>query len=485
MIVGVPKEIKSQEYRVGLVPAGARHLIQSGAQVVVQAGAGIGSGIEDAEDEDIDTSIVEGSPSKWEVRHHSGNVSSYDYFLEVRKAVLEGKIVPGETIISFDGVEQDIEDYPGTADLFGNQYSKEDIGLKQIPEWKPTNRRRKRDYETFVYLVLVIGACIGAFFAYPNVMEYLRTKQGESFVLALGEQPSKDSTPIPRIEVFRLWTEKALHDPDIIELETLKKQLTRALGKDIHNIELMSLLSQVYTDMGHLQRSRELLTVGEQLAMYAKFLKPNSPEFYISYARYLWRSEKYAKAISLLSSQTNLGTSGASLLGNIYADQGDFQKAIISFSEAYEKQPRNIYNLLNLVRIYERQNKFDEATAFLKKARALDPRNELLKKRQLSFYKTSKDYASLEDYYQNELRKKEDQDINLYELILIFEKQKDYDSVAKYGSRFLANYPNHEKKPEIEALHKNALEALAPAPKTENKTGRKSDTPRRYRRRRR
>jgi len=45
--VGVPTEIKSDEYRVALTPAGVRELVAHGHGVVVQAGAGLGSGIED------------------------------------------------------------------------------------------------------------------------------------------------------------------------------------------------------------------------------------------------------------------------------------------------------------------------------------------------------------------------------------------------------------------------------------------------------
>ncbi|HMK84818.1 MAG TPA: alanine dehydrogenase [Steroidobacteraceae bacterium] len=48
MKIGVPKEIKVHEYRVGLVPAGVRELIDAGHQVVVQSGAGAGIGFEDA-----------------------------------------------------------------------------------------------------------------------------------------------------------------------------------------------------------------------------------------------------------------------------------------------------------------------------------------------------------------------------------------------------------------------------------------------------
>ncbi|MHB8475238.1 MAG: alanine dehydrogenase [Steroidobacteraceae bacterium] len=48
MKIGVPKEIKIHEYRVGLVPAGVRELVDAGHQVLVQSGAGSGIGFEDA-----------------------------------------------------------------------------------------------------------------------------------------------------------------------------------------------------------------------------------------------------------------------------------------------------------------------------------------------------------------------------------------------------------------------------------------------------
>lgn len=49
MIVGIPKEIKKDEYRIGIVPAGVHALKLRGHRVLVQAGAGEGSGIADAE----------------------------------------------------------------------------------------------------------------------------------------------------------------------------------------------------------------------------------------------------------------------------------------------------------------------------------------------------------------------------------------------------------------------------------------------------
>jgi alanine dehydrogenase len=49
MRVGVPTEIKTDEYRVALTPAGVRELVEHGHDVAVQAGAGLGSAIADEE----------------------------------------------------------------------------------------------------------------------------------------------------------------------------------------------------------------------------------------------------------------------------------------------------------------------------------------------------------------------------------------------------------------------------------------------------
>lgn len=47
MIVGVPKEIKRDEYRVAMLPVGVEDLVRAGHRVLVEAGAGLGSGLAD------------------------------------------------------------------------------------------------------------------------------------------------------------------------------------------------------------------------------------------------------------------------------------------------------------------------------------------------------------------------------------------------------------------------------------------------------
>ena len=60
MIVGVPKEIKRDEYRVGLLPVGVEELTRAGHRVLVEAGAGLGSGLPDHDYLDQGAELVAG-----------------------------------------------------------------------------------------------------------------------------------------------------------------------------------------------------------------------------------------------------------------------------------------------------------------------------------------------------------------------------------------------------------------------------------------
>jgi len=65
MIIGTSKEIKDNEYRVGITPGGVRQLAQAGHQVLVETGAGEGSGFSDEEYETSVAKIVSTSVEAW------------------------------------------------------------------------------------------------------------------------------------------------------------------------------------------------------------------------------------------------------------------------------------------------------------------------------------------------------------------------------------------------------------------------------------
>jgi alanine dehydrogenase len=63
--IGIPTEVKNQEYRVACTPSGVHELIRHGHEVVVEAGAGLGSSIPDAELADAGARLVADPDDVW------------------------------------------------------------------------------------------------------------------------------------------------------------------------------------------------------------------------------------------------------------------------------------------------------------------------------------------------------------------------------------------------------------------------------------
>ena len=93
MVVGVVKEIKQDEYRVALTPAGARELRQHGHDVVVEEGAGVGSAFLDADYEAVGARITSVEDA-W---------ASADMLLKVKEPLPEefGRLRDGQILFTY------------------------------------------------------------------------------------------------------------------------------------------------------------------------------------------------------------------------------------------------------------------------------------------------------------------------------------------------------------------------------------------------
>jgi alanine dehydrogenase len=76
MIVGLPKEIKEQEFRVAMLPSGAYQLIKRGHTVIVERGAGVGAGYPDAEYEAAGARLIDS---------HAGIFEQADLIVKVKE----------------------------------------------------------------------------------------------------------------------------------------------------------------------------------------------------------------------------------------------------------------------------------------------------------------------------------------------------------------------------------------------------------------
>jgi alanine dehydrogenase len=113
MLVGVPKEIKTDEYRVAMIPVGVEELTRCGHKVVIQSGAGLGSGIPDdqyavhgaeivpsAEEvwkrADLVVKVKEPLPNEWRLLRPGQIVFTYFHFAadeKLTRAVLQSGII--------------------------------------------------------------------------------------------------------------------------------------------------------------------------------------------------------------------------------------------------------------------------------------------------------------------------------------------------------------------------------------------------------
>ncbi len=68
MVIGIPKEIKTEEYRVAITPVGVSKLIRSGHVVLIETGAGKGSGFEDKDYKRCGAKILPSAQKTWEAQ---------------------------------------------------------------------------------------------------------------------------------------------------------------------------------------------------------------------------------------------------------------------------------------------------------------------------------------------------------------------------------------------------------------------------------
>jgi len=69
MIIGIPREIKQDEYRVALLPVGAELLVQDGHRVLIERGAGLGSGYEDQAYQAVGAQLIDSPTALYDQAH--------------------------------------------------------------------------------------------------------------------------------------------------------------------------------------------------------------------------------------------------------------------------------------------------------------------------------------------------------------------------------------------------------------------------------
>lgn len=121
MRVGIPKEIKNHEYRVAITPAGVHELVTHGHEVVIEAGAGIGSSIVDTAFVSAGAIMLDTADALWETsdmilkvkepiaaeyhRMREGQIIFTYLHLAASQACTDALVSSGATAIAYETVE--------------------------------------------------------------------------------------------------------------------------------------------------------------------------------------------------------------------------------------------------------------------------------------------------------------------------------------------------------------------------------------------
>jgi alanine dehydrogenase len=121
MIIGVPKEIKNNEFRVAITPSGVREFVKHGHQVLIERNAGLGSAISDADYQNVGATILATADEVWAKaelvlkvkepiaaeysRMRAGQVLFTYLHLAASKECTDALISSGITAIAYETVE--------------------------------------------------------------------------------------------------------------------------------------------------------------------------------------------------------------------------------------------------------------------------------------------------------------------------------------------------------------------------------------------
>ncbi len=121
MIIGIPKEIKDQEYRVSLSPIGTAALHEQGHCILLESGAGLGSGLSDAEYQNAGAEILSSKQSLFDrsdlivkikeplpveyALFHQGQILFTFLHLAANQDLLQALLKRGVTAIAYETIE--------------------------------------------------------------------------------------------------------------------------------------------------------------------------------------------------------------------------------------------------------------------------------------------------------------------------------------------------------------------------------------------
>lgn len=406
----------------------------------------------------LQKSFLDELVSQWTVKKRNGQVYSFEYFSVIRKWIEEGKLVSGDEIVPSDGRAYRIEEYPGTADLFGNVVKRAEARFAMGPrvEYK---RRRRFSFGSFLVRGLTVLVSAALLSASPFAYRWWQMRDG----VALLRQETTNIAKIPADRfVSTLVTAKELLKRD--EPELLPKsaaEFLKVIAVEPEASEAVAGLAEVWTEIGAHTGSAVEFQKAATLLQYGYAIDSKNPFMDRAKARLLWRQGKPEAAAEFLSTSLSSRTGDSEshgLLADIATDTSDYVTAAYHLSQAIQADSTNAQHYLKFSRLLSKQSKYSEAIAYLKRGVSLLPDSSTFTDDLAELYQKEGDFAGLEKLHREAIGRDENIESHQLALVKLFSAQKNTTSTINEALEYFRLFPDGANYQNVKSLYQAAID---------------------------
>jgi len=418
---------------------------------------------------------------QWEVNTRAGQNLRFNVFAEFREAVTSGRIERQDVVISPDGRSFRVEEFPGTADLFGNNVRRMEAAHYLYPRSNPSGQALPSLARSFSRALALTLVSIGlAFFtlAVPRGLKWWNLREGTHLVYEL--TAGVRVAPFTNLDYTLVEARDALRQnrPELLP-DAITKFL-QVLSAQPQNVSALTGLAEAWVESYASSPDRLAWENAGRLIKYAGFLAPDSADVTRAGARQLWKAGRRDEAIARLESLRDLlETDPASrmLLARMAVEADDFSKATIHLHEALKTDPGNLSYLLTFADVFERQGKFAEAASYVQKALAVSTNPQELLPRLAALYRSGKELDSAEAIYRQLVNTASPREEDLHALIDLLASQERLQEVISRANEYLSRFPGGVHAGEVRSFRQLAVARTSdtpPPPKSKHSKKRRS-----------
>jgi tetratricopeptide (TPR) repeat protein len=414
-----------------------------------------------------DESLIETLVAKWTVNQGFGKKLQFEYFSAIRTSIENGEIKAKDKITAPDGKTYRVDEYPGTADLFGNAQLKSAARheIATEPKKRPSSAKHlaRKTKQFLIYMFCAASLTSLGYYAPRYYSRWVKMQGSQTVSEIISNVHLTGSEDIQKIakEARNMFKTK---NPDL--LPKVVEGFAKVLAANPTSAQSISELAESMLVVGGLTADRVDLDKAQELLAYAKALDPKNAVAIRTEARLLWKTKKYPEAMALIEQQPGSFLNDAEthyLLAQIARDAGDMTKASIQLNEAIALDPTNTTYLLAFADLFESQQKFPQAVTYLQKAADLSGHSDAFSARLGALYEKSRDSDSAIRVYKNAIAKGEQPEQNLYALIKVLMKSDMYTRALQESLNYLSQYPDGSYRAEVSGIYQSALAKTEPA----------------------